>query len=210
MVLHEDRLCCTLLSENKPPATEGPIHHIAIDRGTLAISIDGNGDAFVPLTRPIDEHLAPLEAVLRYDVLYRAVYAADRRRGRKLRYSLTPADPWLVTLTYLAWQGVVQGMSWDGIKAAMSKALEIMRQGGVAPPKQQSVNRRLKRSQTTAGFSYTKYAEDGRKQYHLFLGVKRKFESLSSVERAAISDSFARRKRKGHSTRRRRGRKTKR
>src|SRR5262249_13053120 len=118
------------------------------------------------------------------------VDAADRRRGRLAHYYLVHPDPWLIALADLMWQGIVQGLAWDAMKAVVRQGVDVLRLARIARSTA-AVGSREKRARTTLGFDVTKYASDGRKQYHFFLGLRRKYDSASLSERHAIGTSFA-------------------
>jgi hypothetical protein len=65
--------------------------------------------------------------------LYGDVYCRDRRVGREAKSLLAPIDPWLLTIAVVTWQGVVQGMTWDAVKVAVSFALEKLRGVNAVP-----------------------------------------------------------------------------
>jgi hypothetical protein len=121
-----------------------------------------------------------------FDVIYPLVEADDRKRGVKVKYSLHEPDPWLVALAAIMWQGLVQGFTWDVIKAACLSALDRLRPKRLAPPAQVTSKIQAKQSETEVGFSWTKFSEDGRPLYEFFLGVKRRFRKASEKERREI------------------------
>jgi hypothetical protein len=94
---------------------------------------------------------------------------------------LQEPDPWFVALVALMWQGLVQGLTWDAIKASCLLALDKLRQKRLAPRDRAITTR--KGSRTEVGFAYTKFAHDGRPLYELFLGVKRRFSKATEEER---------------------------
>ena len=68
------------------------------------------------------------------------------------------------------WEGIVQGMSWDAIKIFVKKAYEVIAAEDLAP--RGVSTSRTKKSKTELGFVWTEY-KDGRKQYQMFLGLRR-------------------------------------
>jgi hypothetical protein len=114
----------------------------------------------------------PLSDAILYSVLYPAVYAEDRRKGRKVKYKLAPPEPWLVALGLVMWEGIVQGLSWEIVKLSVKAALTRLRSARLAPP---AVNTSEKRaSSTEIGFRWVRYAS-GRKQKEMFIGLRRKY-----------------------------------
>jgi len=137
--------------------------------------------------------MSPIEEIIYYDVLYRAVYAEDRREMKKrgetevcVAYQLCEPEPWMIAIGCLMWEGVVQGLAWDAVKVAVSTALGRLREGKLAP----TVSVRIdKEAETQIGFVWEQYANDGRKLHHMFLGIKRKYKLLKEEERKAVSES---------------------
>ena len=122
----------------------------------------------------------PLSHRIYFDVLYPAVYAHDRRHGVKMDYYLFPPDPWLVALGLVMWEGIIQGLSWNTIKVSVRTALNTMTDAGVAPSSvEESTN---KKTRTELEFNWTEY-RDGRKQYHMFVGLRRSYENKKRKKR---------------------------
>src|SRR5436853_7874768 len=101
-----------------------------------------------------------LHYTVRFDVLYPMVEAVDRKRGVRVKYSLHEADPWLVALAGIMWEGLVQGLTWDIIKLSCLAALNKLRQKQLAPPTAIVAKSGAKRAKTEIGFSWTKFSED--------------------------------------------------
>jgi hypothetical protein len=127
-----------------------------------------------------------LHYIVRFDVLYPMVEARDRKRGVHVKYSLHEADPWLVALAGIMWEGLVQGLTWDIIKLSCLSALAKLREKRLAPPAGVTTRSEAKRARTEIGFSWIKFGEDGRPLYEFFLGVKRRFQKASKEERAQL------------------------
>ncbi len=121
-----------------------------------------------------------------FDVIYPLVEARDRKRSVHVKYSLHEPDPWLVALAAIMWQGLVQGLTWDTIKASCLSALDKLRHKRLAPPAGLTSKRQARHSKTEVGFSWTKSSDDGRPLYEFFLGVKRRFRKASEEERREI------------------------
>ena len=167
------------------------MRYIRIDPQSLATEVlpskEGSG-IFVPVRA--NRHGSALIDMLHYtayfDVLYPVAGPRQQKGGAHVSASLPEPDPWFVALVALMWQGLVQGLTWDVIKASCLLALDKLRQTRLAPPAVTSVATRRKRSSTQVGFSYTKFADDGRPLYELFLGVKRRFRKATATERREI------------------------
>lgn len=128
-----------------------------------------------------------LHYTVRCDVLYPMVEARDRKRGAQVKYSLHEADPWLVALAGIMWEGLVQGLTWDVIKHSCLSALDKFRQKRLAPPTGVTTKSKAKHSRTEIGFSWTQFSTDGRPLYEFFLGVKRRFQKATKEERAQLT-----------------------
>lgn len=120
-----------------------------------------------------------LHYTVSFDVLYPMVEASDRKREVQVKYSLHEADPWLVALAAIMWEGLVQGLTWDLIKLSCLSALDKLRQKRLAPPTGVMTKTEARRTKTEIGFSWTKFSKDDRPLYEFFLGVKRRFHKAS-------------------------------
>ena len=100
-----------------------------------------------------------------FDVIYPLVEQRDRKHGAHVKHKLPDPDPWLVALAAIMWQGLVQGLTWDVIKASCLSALDKLRGKRLAPPAGVVSKRQARRSKTEIGFSWTKFSEDGRPLY---------------------------------------------
>jgi hypothetical protein len=166
------------------------MRYIRIDPKSLKAEVvaskDGNA-IFVPVrrTRSGSAFTDLLHYTVRFDVLYPMVEARDRKRGVQVKYSLHEADPWLIALAAIMWQGLVQGLTWDVIKFSCLSALDKLRHKRLAPAARVNAIK-TKRASTEIGFSWTKFSEDGRPLYEFFLGVKRRFQKASHEERAQL------------------------
>lgn len=91
-------------------------------------------------------------------VMYILSIIADERTskeaGRPVSSSIMPPDPWLVALTYLMWEGIVQGMAWDVAKVGTQKALSYLQSRGIAPK-----DKKERKSETDVHFSWSGYIE---------------------------------------------------
>lgn len=137
----------------------------------------------------------PVAHAVLLNVLYPARYARDRRLGITGRkYALIPPDPWLVALGLVMWEGIVQGLSWDTVKTAVSTALDKMRRSNAAPVDTSST--KIKR-ELRLGFHWTDYV-DGEKQREMFFGLRRKYkqESRSVAKKANPAPKGTHRKRR--------------
>ena len=173
------------------------MRYIRIDPKSLEAEIvkeKGKRAVFVPLKR--DRSGSALTDMLHYtvyfDVLYPLVEARDHKRGVKVSYKLPEPDPWLIALAAIMWQGLIQGLTWDTIKALSLVALNRLREVDLAPvqvPTRAAKTRAKKQSRhsrTEVGFSWTKFSDEGLPLYQFFLGVKRRFRKSTEEERIEL------------------------
>lgn len=182
---------------------------IRIDPRTLEVRIqDEPSDHGFLVPTDLSDHarvLAPIERMVSFGVLYRARYKDDSRSGvRSPRYRLPDPDPWLVALAYVMWQGILQGLAWEAVKMAAQRALEAMRTEELAPKPTHTTHNRT--SRTELGFSWTSYAYDGRKLYHLFVGLRR-VQRSQPIEQSAVASVCPPQSPKTRNSRRRKARK---
>ena len=136
---------------------------------------DPGGARVLPVVNPFNVDLGrnPIAPDVYWQVLYPAVEARDKRRGRKgVAYSLVHPDPWLIALAMVMWEGIVQGLSWDTVKLSVRKALSVMQSEGVAPTETRETHTKKKAKRTELGFCWTEY-KNGKKQYDMFVGLRR-------------------------------------
>jgi hypothetical protein len=114
---------------------------------------------------------------------YHLRYLRDRRLGRNAKYCLRPQDPWEVACAALVWQGILQGLSWDAVKLALSAAWKALRNAPVATLRNP---RNSHTTETKLGLSIEKFGRDGRAQYRLFAGLRRISKKMSVAEREAV------------------------
>jgi len=119
----------------------------------------------------------PVSDKILSEVLYPEIKKRDKRSGRNVAYCLAHPDPWLVALGLVMWEGIIQGLSWDIVKLAVQQAMRVMSFSNVAPTNTTTAIK--KRAKTEIGYRYTEYSK-GRKQYSMFLGLRRHYDSRSS------------------------------
>ena len=96
-----------------------------------------NGFALPVLIRG-DERFAELSKVLLncLPTLDETMFAELQRRSQghpTITNAVYPPDPWLLAVAYIMWEGVLQGLSWDTLKALVNRAINKMQALGVAP-----------------------------------------------------------------------------
>lgn len=128
----------------------------------------------VPVFAQRRTQLPPIWEVIYYQVVYAQKYrqdreklAAERQKGPCRAYALALPPFWFVTMASIMWEGVLQGAAWDVIKLAVSKALSLVSQAGIKAGQNNG------EISTTVRGGFECYAKDGRKQYGLYLAVKR-------------------------------------
>jgi hypothetical protein len=171
--------------------------YIRIRKTSLAVDVvtgRSTRGVFVPIKRDRSGSAFndQLHYLVYFNVLYPSVQARDQEKGRRVKYKLIEPDPWLIALAAIMWQGLIQGLTWDVIKASCLAAFSKLRKKNLAPPKPtQRVDTRKKRlaadSRTQIGFSWTHYGHAGRPLREFFLGVKREFRKRSREERRQIT-----------------------
>ena len=126
------------------------------------------------------------------DIIYPAVEERDRQRGRNVAYKLAFPEPWLVAIAVLMWEGIAQGMAWDGVKILVRVAFDRLRQSRVAPGADGLEEKRVKRK---LGFVYSEYSGP-RKQKQLFVGLQHIYERKHLSVHKKANPSFKRGRRK--------------
>ena len=180
--------------------------YIRIRKASLAVDVVAGRSArgvFVPIKRDRSASAFndQLHHLVYFDVLYPLIQARDQERGRRVKYKLIEPDPWLIALAAIMWQGLIQGLTWDVIKASCLAALGKLRKKNLAPP--QTARRRDTKKKQLAldsriqmGFSWTQYGHAGRPLREFFLGIKREFQKRSREERLQITSGGKRRLRR--------------
>jgi hypothetical protein len=110
------------------------------------------------------------------------------KKGVRAAFSVGLPDPWHITLAYLMWQGIVQGLAWDVVKLSIGQAVGALSSHNLAP--EPTLAKASKRSKTSVGFSYAQYASNGEKQREMFLGLKRSYERAREYERNEVQKSL--------------------
>jgi hypothetical protein len=156
----------------------GPFtRYITIRRGSLVVAVEPTprrAGRSIPIDyRGPADYTDQLTCALIDEVLERDVRAREGTSNKDVAYCLASPDPWLIALAAVMWEGIVQGLSWDLIRLAVRTALDKLRQDGVAPT---TADTRVKQSTAGLEFEWTEY-QDGRKQYRLFLGLRRAYQS---------------------------------
>jgi hypothetical protein len=135
----------------------------------------------------------PIATRVYKEVIYAEQEAEDKRLGRKVEHLLAPPDPWLVGIAMVMWEGIVQGIAWDGVKGLVSKALGTLREHGMAP---ESADIQItKRQQIELGFCWKQYVGD-KKLFDMFLGLRRSYELEQKQKAKPTKASHKRIKRK--------------
>src|ERR1700722_6425683 len=87
--------------------------YVNVDSETLEITLTKkrrNG-----LVLPTDRNSSKMWEMVRFGVMYPAVYAADPKKGINVKYSLPDPPLWLTTIAAIMWEGVMQGAAWDTV-----------------------------------------------------------------------------------------------
>jgi hypothetical protein len=83
------------------------------------------------------------------------------------------------------WEGVLQGAAWDTVKFAVRRALDKLSNEGFVPPPESSSSK-----ERTFRAGWSQYSSSGRKQYEMFLSLKKTVRELP--ERHALAYARAR------------------
>jgi hypothetical protein len=121
------------------------------------------------------------EAVYRH-FMYPTVYKRDpeKKPGVTTRYLLALPPLWLTTIAAVMWEGVLQGLAWDTAKLAVRIALAKLLNKGLLPrPELPQSKERMVR------VGWNQYSSSGRKQYEMFLTIKKTVHNLP--ERHALA-----------------------
>ena len=130
---------------------------------------------------------SPMWDVVLFHFMYPTVYRKQEGPIR-VRYSLAPPPPWLVAIAGVMWEGILQGAAWDVVKAALHAALDKLRTGGLLPVSTATSGRQSSEREIRAG--WVAYSEPGRKQFEMFLTLKKNVTELP--ERHALAYARAR------------------
>jgi hypothetical protein len=131
---------------------------------------------------PTEDMSSPFWELVYLRFMYETVYAENRKKGiTNVRYSLLHPPLWLITIGGLMWQGILQGATWDVVKTAIAKALDKLRGAGLAPV--------ADAAQSTLNARWTKYASSGKKQYEMFLSLKKTARQLPDRHLQAYAEA---------------------
>jgi hypothetical protein len=125
-----------------------------------------------PRANPFNARI-PIASYIYEDVLYPAVKAESRRLRTNVRYSLLPPDGWLIALGLVMWEGILHGFAWDSVKVLVNTALTTLKESRVAPASDSEEG--IEMDARALGFCWTKYL-NGKKQYDMFIGLKKVYE----------------------------------
>lgn len=163
------------------------MNYIKINTKTLEVDLVAKKPThgvFIPTNQEVrgSSLRNPLKRLIYFNVLYPLVEERDRKKGLNIKYCLHEPDPWLQALGALMIEGIIQGATWDIIKAACLAALNKLQKENLAPGLTKD-----QKTKTTVGFSWTQFSKDGKPLHNFFLGVKREVESLTKTEQRAIT-----------------------
>ena len=117
-------------------------------------------------------------------------------RGRRFRSApsglrkaacVTSPDPWLVALGAVMWEGIVQGLTWDAVKASVAGVLSSLQASGLAPLRRDQ--RTSRRSSFRLTFRLQEYAVDETLRRDMFLDIQRHHETLPPSERERLTSA---------------------
>ena len=71
--------------------------------------------------------------ILRHSISEEMSHRIYKETGRKKVFRLEPEPAWLLALIWLIWEGVIQGLSWDVVKGALTNAISLLQKQAKAP-----------------------------------------------------------------------------
>jgi hypothetical protein len=111
-----------------------------------------------------------------------SLHAETLPPDNRMHFKLFEPDPWMVSTAMIVWEGLLQGLAWDVVKAAARKALDVLREKGLAPAGQVTTKRKTKSGTLTVGFHYERYSEEKGLERFL-LGLRQSYELSNELER---------------------------
>jgi hypothetical protein len=93
--------------------------------------------------------------------------------GVKTSYYLSPPPLWLAAIAGVMWEGVLQGAAWDTVKFAVRRALDKLSNEGLIPRPESSSSK-----ERTFRAGWSQHSSSGRKQYEMFLSLKKTVREL--------------------------------
>ena len=167
---------------------------ITLDSKSLSLSVTTKADESrfsVPtIVEPGFVLKDPLADLVHFNVLYPYQYQEVNEAGKpEVKYSLVDPDPWLLAIAAVMWEGLIQGCTWDVIKAAVMQGLSTLKSEDLAPLEpfpRDGWKKSRKKVKTEIGLSWSQFSEDGEPLKKFFLGLKRDFDSKTEEERNAV------------------------
>jgi hypothetical protein len=145
--------------------------YVNVDSDTLEVTLSktrGSG-----LAIPVHEAGKMWEAI-RSHFMYPTQFAAARQKSEPYMHALLMEAPlWLTTIGGIMWEGVIQNASWEIVKFAVASALTKLAIVGLAPTPEMQ-----KSKETSVRAGWREYSQPGRKQYEMFLSIKRTVKAL--------------------------------
>ncbi|WP_353064461.1 hypothetical protein RBB77_01700 [Tunturibacter psychrotolerans] len=153
---------------------------INISFDTLDLTLENNRRGEVSVST--ETMSSPMWELVYFNFMYCAVHAKDKKKGGpKVSYSLLPPPVWLVGIGTLIWQGILQGASWEFVKIAIAKGLDKLREKGLVSEG--------KIGETTLNAGWIKYSSSGKKQYEMYVSLKKTFKKLPDKHPEAYARS---------------------
>lgn len=149
---------------------------VSSEPGEVSIEIGdsfvANIDGFVPFTEIVAKSLPSIDSSI--------VQEMQKRQQREpvICNAIFPPDAWLLAVAYIMWEGILQGMSWDGTKLLVQNAIATMQSVGIAP-------RQVGELKNEKGF---KFAWSGQLEISslvkLHAKLEAKYSSMSETEKS--------------------------
>lgn len=176
--------------------------YIRIDRKSLHVSVVEKGPRSGIVVPAENEGASfqeiPLRRMLYRDVLYPLAKKWSRQAGVDVRFSLDEPEPWLVAIACVMWQGLIQGLTWEAVKAIVLEALNTLRESDLIISAESAIRGtvvfgRLRpgekcegSSERRFGVSWKMFSEDGEPLHELFVGIEKKFSASAARERKGV------------------------
>jgi hypothetical protein len=148
---------------------------INIDQQTLDITISDRrlSQMAIPAAYHQSERMPPMWEMVYFYFMYGEYHKRQGiiAPGKRTAASLPPPPVWLVAIAGVMWEGIIQGATWDIVKMAISAAVTKLRDTGLAPTGS-------KETDTSIRAGWRQYSTPGKKQYEMFVSLKRTVKML--------------------------------
>lgn len=138
--------------------------------------------------------MPPMWEAIYFHYLYAEHYRHQTKVSPKNQAAacLAPPPAWLVGIAAVMWEGILQGAAWDVVKMSVGAAISKLQGARLAPQDSGS-----KETDISVKAGWRTYSSSGKKQYEMFLSLKRTIKRLPeghalAYARAADATEFGR------------------